>query len=133
MLQVYRQDNEGKIIRGVGLPAFIHNGDYFQTIIQVFEDGMIECWGLVSFEEFKRKVTQGWIVTQVPKGARISCHHLYYGSCTLEFYIDLDDFVKEVENTINVLQGKETVEQTCIEAFARFLIEPIEENRSLLR
>jgi hypothetical protein len=94
---------------------------------------MIECWGLVTFEEFKRKVAQGWIVTQVPKGARISCHHLYYGSSTLEFYVDLDEFVKEVEDTINMLQDKETVTKTCVEAFSRVLIEPIEENRSRLR
>lgn len=133
-VQVYRKDKEGNIIRGVGLPAFIGCTAYSQTIIQIFEDGMIIVgMRLITFEEFKKKVTQGEIVTQVPKGARISCHHLYYGSSTLEFYVDVDEFVKEVEDTINMLQGKETVSDTCVKAFFRFLIEPIEENRKRLR
>ncbi|NJK76969.1 MAG: hypothetical protein HC942_27115 [Microcoleus sp. SU_5_6] len=124
MLQIYRNGANGEIIRGRGLPAFIHNGNYYQTIIGVFEDGTIDCWELVDFEEFTNKVTEGWVVTQVPKGARISCHHLYYGNSNLECYIEIDEFVKEVEDTINQLQGKQTARQTCFQAFARFLTEP---------
>ena len=96
MLQVYREDPDGKIIRGVGLPAFIHNLTYFQTIIEVYEDGTIDCWGLVTLEEFKKKVSQGWVVTQVPKGARINCDHLYHGSSNLECFVKIDEFIKEV-------------------------------------
>jgi DNA-directed RNA polymerase subunit E'/Rpb7 len=139
-VQVYRNDKEGNIIRGVGLLAFIHSVNYSQTsiysqtIIHVFEDGMIIVRaGLITFEEFKRKVAQGQIVTQVPKGARISCDQFYDGRSTLEFYVDVDEFVKEVEDTINMLQGKETVSETCVKAFFRFLIEPIEKNRRRLR
>jgi hypothetical protein len=133
MLEVYRLSENGEIIRGKGLPAFIHNGDYFQTIIEVFEDGWIDCWELVTFEQFKIKVSEGWVVTQVPKGARISCHHLYYGNSTLEFYVDIDDFVIEVKDTIDKLQGKPTVAQTCIKAFGRFLTSPTAENKSGLQ
>jgi hypothetical protein len=133
MLQIYRNGANGEIIRGIGLSAFIHNWHYYETIIGVFEDGTIDCWGLVNFEEFKSKVAEGWVVTQVPKGARISCHHLYYGNSTLEFYIEIDEFVKEVEDTIDRLQGKQTVAETCIQAFARFLTLPTEENKSSLR
>jgi hypothetical protein len=133
MLQIYRNGENGEIIRGIGLSAFIHNGNYYETIIGVFEDGTIDCWELVNFEEFKSQVAQGWVVTQVPKGARISCHHLYYGNSTLEFYIEIDEFVKEVEDTIDLLQGKQTVAETCIQAFARFLTVPTEENKSSLR
>ena len=115
------------------MSAFIHNWHYYETIIGVFEDGTIDCWELVNFEEFKTQVAQGWVVTQVPKGARISCHHLYYGNSTLEFYIEIDEFVKEVEDTIARLQGKQTVAETCIQAFARFLMLPTEENKSSLR
>ena len=134
MLQLYRNGENGEIIRGKGLSAFIHNGDYYQTIIRVFEDGMIDCWEWVNFEEFKTKVAEGWVVTQVPKGARISCHHLYYGNSTLEFYyIEFDEFVKEVEDTIAQLQGKQTVADTCVQAFAKFLTFPTKENKSSLR
>ena len=133
MLKIYRNGENGEIIRGEGLSAFIHNNNYYETIIGVFEDGKIDCWGLVDFEEFKTKVAEGWVVTEVPKGARISCHHLYYGNSTLEFYKEIDEFVKEVEDTINLLQGKQTVAQTCVQAFARFLRLPTKENKSSLR
>lgn len=133
MLQIYRNGENGEIIRGQGLSAFIHNVSYHETIIGVFEDGNIDCWGLVDFEEFKTKVAEGWVVTEVPKGARISCHHLYYGNSTLEFYIEIDEFVKEVEDTINQLQGKQTVAKTCVQAFTRFLTLPTPENKSSLR
>jgi hypothetical protein len=43
MLQIYRDGAQGKIIRSIGLPAFIHNNNYYQTIIGVFEDGTIDC------------------------------------------------------------------------------------------
>jgi hypothetical protein len=132
-LQIYRNGANGQIIRGKGLSAFIHNLNYYETIIGVFEDGTIDCWGVIDFEEFKTKVAEGWVVTQVPKGAKISCHHLYYGNSTLEFYIEIDEFVKEVEDTINLLQGKQTVGQTCVQAFAKFLTFPTPENKSSLR
>ena len=64
MLKIYRNGANGEIIRGQGLSAFIHNSSYYETIIGVFEDGKIDCWGLVNFEEFKTKVAQGWVVTQ---------------------------------------------------------------------
>ena len=133
MLQIYRNGENGEIIRGQGLSAFIHNVNYYETIIGVFEDGKIDCWGLVDFEEFKTKVAEGWVVTEVPKGARISCHHLYWGNSTLEFYKEIDEFVKEVEDTINLLQGKQTVGETCVQALARFLTLPTKENKSSLR
>ncbi|WP_293329991.1 hypothetical protein [Microcoleus sp. CAWBG58] len=133
MLQIYRNGANGEIIRGQGLSAFIHNVNYHETIIKVFEDGKIDCWGLVDFEEFKTKVAQGWVVTQVPKGARISCHHLYWGNSTLEFYIEIDEFVKEVADIINQLQGKPTVAKTCLQAFTRFLTFPTPENKISLR
>ena len=56
MLQIYRNGENGEIIRGIGLSAFIHNWHYYETIIGVFEHGTIDCWGLVNFEEFKTKV-----------------------------------------------------------------------------
>ncbi len=133
MLKIYRNGASGEIIRGQGLSAFIHNSDYYETIIGVFEDGKIDCWGLVDFEEFKIKVAQGRVVTEVPKGARISCHHLYWGNSTLEFYIEIDEFVKEVADTIDLLQGKQTVAETCVQAFAKFLTLPTTENKSSLR
>lgn len=133
MLLIYREDPDGNIIKGIGLPAFIHNFYYYQTIIKVYEDGKIDCWGLVTLEEFKIKVSQGWVVTQVPQGARINCHHLYSGYANFESFVKIDEFIKEVEDTLNRLQKKKTVADICLEAFAIFLMEPTEENRIKLQ
>jgi hypothetical protein len=133
MLRVYREDRDGNIIRGVGLPAFIHNLTYHQTIIEVYEDGIIDCWGLVTLEEFKRKVSQGWVVTQIPEGGRIHCHHLYDGYSNLKYFVKIEEFIKEVEDTINRLQKKKTVKDICLEAFSVFLLKPTPKNRRKLQ
>jgi hypothetical protein len=133
MLNVYRLDEDDNLIKGIGLPAFIHNGNYYQTTIKVYEDGMIDCWGLVTLDGFKDKVSEGRVVTQVPKGGEISCHHLFDGTSQLEFHVEIDDFVREVEDAINKLQAKETKTDKCLQAFYRFLEEPNEINRTKLK
>jgi hypothetical protein len=54
--------HEGKRIDGVFFLAFIHNGDYHLSPISIYQDGMIDCWGLVDFERFKERVRSGWVV-----------------------------------------------------------------------
>jgi hypothetical protein len=67
--RTYRITEDGTRIDGVFAMAFIHNGDYHLTHISIYEDGMIDCWGLVDFAKFKKKVRSGWVVTQPPKKA----------------------------------------------------------------
>src|SRR5436309_5447122 len=59
---------EGEVVPGVYFPAFIHNGDHYLASIVAYKDGMVDCWGLVTFEEFRQKVRDGWVVTSVPDG-----------------------------------------------------------------
>lgn len=132
MDRIYRVGKSGEFIRGIALPAFIHNFSYHQVTINVYEDGLIDCWELVNLKEFKRKVKEGWIVTQVPQGADISCHHVYYGKCGVECYVKIKEFVKEVEDTLRELRGEKTTSQLCREAFAIFLDKPAENNRKAL-
>lgn len=73
---VTRRFVEDREVPGVYFPAFIHNGDYFLTSIVAYQDGMVECWGLVPFAEFVQKVRDGWVVTSVPDGATVSIHHV---------------------------------------------------------
>ena len=71
-----RKEN-GVEIPGTFVHAFIHNGDtYFLTEIKIYKDGMIDCWGLVNFEEFKQKVANGWVVTSLPNNAEVSVSFL---------------------------------------------------------
>ena len=133
MLRIYRKTQDGQIIFGKGLPAFIHNGDYHQEIIEVYADGLINCWQLVDLDGFKQKVREGWVVTQVPAGKQITCHHLFYGRSTLTCYVEIDEFVKEVEDTIRDLQEQPTSSDLCEEAFCAYLREPTTEHHVALR
>ena len=133
MLHIYRKARDGQIIFGKGLPAFIHNGSYHQVTIKVYADGLIDCWQLVDLDGFKQKVRAGWIVTQVPAGKRISCHHLFYGSATLNCYVEIDEFVKEVEDTIRELQEQPTSSELCAEAFHAYLRKPTTDHHAALR
>jgi hypothetical protein len=54
------------------LPAFIDNQGYAAVDIEIYRDGMIDCWSLVSFDEFKALVRRNWVVTQIPDSAVVS-------------------------------------------------------------
>ena len=124
MEKVYREEN-GKIIKGVGLPAFIHNGAYHLVLIKVYEDGLIDCWDKVDFEGFVERVHAGWVVTQVPKGSEISRFHSFYGNADgIESYVDINEFVKEVRDTLDELNGNKTSSDRCYEAFISYLNSP---------
>jgi len=45
-----------KEIRGYEFPGIIHNGSYFLTDLQVFADGLINCWEMVDLPMFKKLV-----------------------------------------------------------------------------
>ena len=34
-------------VKGLALPIFIHNGSYFLTTLDIYADGLAECWGVV--------------------------------------------------------------------------------------
>lgn len=63
-----------KEIRGYEIPGIIHNGNYFLTDLQVFADGLINCWQMVDLPMFKDKLRSGWVVTEIPHGADLSIH-----------------------------------------------------------
>src|SRR5262245_629496 len=61
---------------GRALPAFIHNGDYHLTTLDVYADGAVSCWGFVDLPLFERKVASGWVATRPPVGATVSVFNL---------------------------------------------------------
>jgi hypothetical protein len=122
MEKIYRELEDGKIVKGIGLPAFIHNMQYHLVTIKVYEDGLIDCWENVDFEGFVEKVRSGWIVTKVPKGERISRFHSFVGNSDgIETYIEELEFVKEVRDVLDQLQGQKTSSDRCKEAFRKYL------------
>jgi len=73
---------------GLLIPAFIHNMQYFYAPLAVYGDGLIDCWGLVDLEIFRRKLKGGWVVTGAPVGTQVSFHNLGWASvsaCNWEY------------------------------------------------
>jgi hypothetical protein len=78
--------------------AFIRNGDsYYLTDLKIYADGMVDCWGLVPFEEFAAKVLSGWVATTFDHGARASCHGVASWTMTRPHSaVEPDDLIAEV-------------------------------------
>ena len=132
--RTYRMTPEGDRIDGVFAMAFIHNGGYYLTHISIYQDGLVDCWGLVPFEKFVEKVRSGWVVTQPPPGARISLTLL--GSFTASdarYPVDPEEFIKEVKDEIERLNGRPTTARACSEAWKLYDADPSGENEEALR
>jgi len=133
MDQVYREKDDGTIVKGIGLPAFIHNGRYYCVLVKVYEDGVIDCWDEVDFEGFVQKVRGGWVVTQLPPDAVIHSHHSFYGSTdNLTTWVKESEFIKEVRDTLDRLCGKSWSSRRCNDAFVKYLSHPTEETKKLV-
>jgi len=63
-----------KQIRGYAFPGIINNGSYYLTHLEVFADGLINCWEMVDLPLFKKKLRSGWVVTSIPDGDPLSIH-----------------------------------------------------------
>jgi uncharacterized protein (TIGR02996 family) len=108
---------EGKVVPGVYFPAFIHNGDYYLASIVAYKDRMVDCWGLTTFEDFKEKVRDGWVVTSIPDGARVDIHHVARFTVSgISVSGPEEEFVKDVANAIEELNGRPTAQARLVKA-----------------
>jgi hypothetical protein len=132
--RTYRTTKDGVRIDGVFAMAFIHNGDYYLTHISIYRDGMIDCWGLVDFEEFKQKVRSGWVVTKPPKKAQISVSFLAsFTPIDTSYWIEPEEFIKEVADEIEELNGRPTTSDRCREAWGAYEASPSKTTKAALR
>jgi len=66
-----------RILEGRFIPAVINNGgSHFFINLEVFEDGLIDCWEMVDLDLFKGKLNSGWVSPLIPNGKELSIHHL---------------------------------------------------------
>jgi len=65
-----------KTIDGLVTPVFIHNDTYFFTNLQVYADGLVNCWEMVDRALFEERLRTGWVTATVPDGCEISVHEL---------------------------------------------------------
>ena len=125
---------EGKVIPGVYFPAFIHNGRYFLASIVAYKDQIIDCWGLVTFEDFKEKVRDGWVVTSIPDGAPVDIHNVARFTVSgVSVLGPEEEFVKDVANAIEELNGRPTAQARLIKAIRGLRQQDTPELRSEFR
>ncbi|WP_042201318.1 DUF7638 domain-containing protein [Paenibacillus camerounensis] len=66
-----------KKIEGTSVPGIINNGGhYFYIHVDVYEDGMSNCWELVDQDGLADKINSGWLAPAVPSGEQLSIHGL---------------------------------------------------------
>jgi hypothetical protein len=99
-----RRTQPGGLTLGTAIPAFIHNGNYYLTTVDVYADGAINAWGVLDRPLFRAKVATGWVTTTVPVGATISVHNLGFARVVrTDWRRDTGDIVEHVESEVRRL------------------------------
>lgn len=126
---------DGETIPGTWRHIFIRNGrNYFLADLFVYADGMIDCWGPVDLEGLRAKIASGWVATSLEPDAQASAHLLaYWKFAEPKAVIDGDALVGEVADLIDELSDRPTSSDRCVAAVDRFLDQPTEENRLVIR
>lgn len=131
---IYRKTKDGKIIFGKALSVFIHNMDFHLVDLKIFQDGKVDCWDLVDFEEFKKKVASGWVQTSIPEGSEVSVFSLgHFKIKDSSTYVKEAELIKEVKDVIDELNGRKTTSEICRDTFDEYNQNPSEENKQKLK
>ncbi|MFG2511115.1 NADAR family protein [Streptomyces sp. NPDC048584] len=125
---------DGIRVPGTWRHAFIRNGDYHLTDLFIYADGLIDCWGLVTLEEFEEKLRSGWVATELPDGARASAFALAQWKFTEpRTWLTPEFLVAEIRDTIDQLNRRPDSTDRCLAAVDVFLADRTEENRETAR
>jgi hypothetical protein len=65
-----------KTIEGLATPGFIHNENYFFVNLEVYADGLVNCWELLDLALFEKRLRSGWVTMGIPDGKAIHVHGL---------------------------------------------------------
>lgn len=110
---------EGKAVPGVCFPAFIHNFNYYLTSIVAYKDRVVDCWGLVTFEDFKEKVRSGWVVTSISEGAFVDIHNVARFTVSgISVMGPEEEFIKDVASAIEELNDRPTAQERLLKTIA---------------
>jgi len=97
MSKIYRT----KRIEGTTVPGIIHNGSYFMINVDVYEDGMVNCWELVDMHGLKNKLEQGWLVPRIPDEEHLSIFQLgYYKVEKADWLYTPETYYAHIQQTI---------------------------------
>lgn len=114
-----------KEIEGTTVPGIINNGGhYFYINLDIYEDGMVNCWELVDLEGLKEKIDSGWLTPIVPGGENLSIHGLgaykiestnwLYDKKTYYSYIvnKIKELNPEFENIFTITKSQQKLNET---------------------
>lgn len=126
---------DGVRIPGTWRHAFIRNGgQYFLTDLYIFADGIVDCWGLVTLDEFEQKLRSGWVATSLSEGTRASAHGLAsWKFADPHCRLTPELLLAEVRDTVEQLNGRPDSTARCLAAVDVFLADRTEENRAAVR
>ncbi|MET7978054.1 NADAR family protein [Streptomyces mirabilis] len=126
---------DGVRIPGTWRHAFICNGGtFFLTDLVIYADGLIDCWGLVTVDEFEQKLRSGWVATDLPEGAEASAHDLAsWKFSEPRTWLTPELLLAEVRDTIDQLNRRPDSTARCLAAVDVFLADRTEENRATAR
>ncbi|MDX3192786.1 NADAR family protein [Streptomyces sp. MN03-5084-2B] len=129
------RDVDGERIEGTWRHAFVRNGaTYFLADLLIYADGMIDCWGLVTLDEFAGKLASGWVATEPAEGARASAHHLAaWTFAEPQAWLTAEMLLGEVRDAIDQLAGRPDSTDRCLAALEVFRDQPTEDRRAALR
>ncbi|MEU8530890.1 NADAR family protein [Streptomyces sp. NPDC048629] len=126
---------DGERIPGVSRPVFRRNGDTNYLVqLGIYADGMIDCWGLLTLEEFAAAVRSGRIVTRFEEGTRASVHETAeWEFARVRSVLTAESLIAEVRDDIDDLNGRPDSTARAWHAVHAFRAEPTEERRAELR
>ncbi|MFD8581304.1 NADAR family protein [Streptomyces californicus] len=126
---------DGVRIPGTWRHAFIRNGGtFYLTDLVIYADGLIDCWGLATIDEFERKLRSGWVATGLREGAQASAHGLAsWRFAEPRTWLTPELLLAEVRDAIDELNGRPDSTGRCLAAVDVFLADRTEENRAAAR
>lgn len=94
-----------KRIEGTSVPGIINNGGHhFYINVDIYEDGMTNCWELVDLNGLKNKIKSNWLSPFVPDGNNLSIHGLgSFKVVEANWKFNKKSYFKHIEKTIRLL------------------------------
>ncbi|MFI9236334.1 NADAR family protein [Streptomyces sp. NPDC053079] len=126
---------DGERIPGLSRPAFVRNGDHHYLVqLGIYADGLIDCWELLTLEEFAADLRRGRIVTRFEEGARAAVHEtVQWEFSKVNGHLTPESLYAEIRDDIDDLNGRPDSTDRAWRALHEFRADPTEERRAVLR
>ncbi|WP_025679104.1 hypothetical protein [Paenibacillus massiliensis] len=94
-----------KQVEGTTTHGIIHNADHhFLVQVQIYEDGMVNCWELVDLKGLGQKIDEYWLGPDIPDGETLSLHGLgAFIVGTADWSFDNDSYYQHIEGKVRSL------------------------------